>query len=130
MFMPIYNTLVHPHIEYVNQVWSPYLQKDITKLEKIQSRATKLIPALADLPYNERLTKLKLTSLQDRRCRGDMIEVFKIVKGLDVVNAGKKFLENISRNFFQKVPEISFKKSSSHGNWTYRRQNTWAFPST
>ena len=82
MFMPIYKTLVHAHIECAVQAWSPYLQKDITKLEKIQRRATKLIPALADLPYNERLAKLKLTSLQDRRCRGDMIEVFKIVKGM------------------------------------------------
>ena len=36
------------------QAWSPYLRKDIDMLEKIQRRATKLIPRLRDLTYEER----------------------------------------------------------------------------
>jgi len=93
MFLPIYKTLVRPHMEYAIQAWCPYLQKDINKLEKVQRRATKLVPALADLAYEERLAKLKLTTLKERRGRGDMIEIFKIIKGHDSVNAGEEFLK-------------------------------------
>ena len=93
MFVPLYKTLVRPRIEYAVQAWNPYLQKDVTKLKKVQRRATKLIPALADLPYEDRLKRLELTTLQERRVRGDLIEVFKILKGFDAVNAGVKFLE-------------------------------------
>ena len=93
MFMSLYKSLVRPRLEYAVQTWNPYLQKDITKLEKIQRRATKLVPALADLPYEERLRRLELTTLQERRHRGDLIQVFKILKGIDLVNAGDKFLQ-------------------------------------
>jgi hypothetical protein len=50
-------------------------------LENIQRRATKLIPGLSDLSYEDRLRRLKLPSLSYRRSRGDMIEVYKIMSG-------------------------------------------------
>ena len=52
-------------------------------LEKIQRRATKLIPGLRDLTYEERLNECGLTTLETRRLRGggDQIEVFKILNG-------------------------------------------------
>jgi ribonucleases P/MRP protein subunit RPP40 len=43
--------------------------------------ATKLIGSIKHLPYVDRLKKLKLPTLQYRRARGDMIEVFKILRG-------------------------------------------------
>jgi len=44
-------------------------------------RATKLILTVKDLTYKERLLQLKLPTLKDRRSKGDMIEVFKILTG-------------------------------------------------
>ena len=50
-------------------------------LEKTQRRATKLIPGLRDLRYEERLKECGLTTLETQRLRGDQIEVFKILNG-------------------------------------------------
>ena len=56
-------------------------------LEKIQRRATKLIPGLRDLRYKERLKECGLTTLETRRLRGDQIEVFKILNGYEYIDS-------------------------------------------
>ena len=89
--------IVRPHLEYCMQAWRRYRKKDIDTLERIQRRATKMIPALRDLSYDERLKECGLTTLETRRLRGDQIEVFKILNGY----------ENIDRNMF-----FSLKKDS------------------
>ena len=76
-FSTVFKSLVPPHIEYANQVWSPYLMKHITALENVQRRATTLIPGYKGLDYEERLKRLNLPTLSYRRLRGDMIEIFK-----------------------------------------------------
>ena len=75
------------HLENSVQVWSPHLLGDIDRLEKVQRRATKSVRGLRDYSYEERLKMLKLHSLSKRRLRGDLIEVFKMVRGL----SGLKF---------------------------------------
>ena len=83
MVSKLYKPLVRPHLEYCIQAWSPYLQRDIDALEQGQRRATKMISGLEKVPYEERLKRLTLNTLKTRRIRGDLIEVFKIFKGLD-----------------------------------------------
>jgi hypothetical protein len=80
-FRMLYVSLVRPHLEYVNPVWNPYLKKHIDMIENIHRRATKLIPGLSDLSYEDRLRRLKLPSMSYRRSRGDMIEVYTIMSG-------------------------------------------------
>ena len=65
-------------MEFAVSAWNLY-----TKREKI---ATKKTPGLGNLSYEERLRKLNLTSLQERRVSGYLIEQFKIIKGFDNVN--------------------------------------------
>ena len=55
LIVSLYQVTARPHLEYCIQAWSPYLRKYIDMLEKRQRRATKLIPGLRDLRYEERL---------------------------------------------------------------------------
>ena len=81
----LYKAFVRPHLEYCIQAWRPHLKKDIDLLEGVQRRATKLINGFSDITYQQRLAKLKLTTLETRRLREDTIEVYKILKGFDNV---------------------------------------------
>ena len=77
----LYKTIVRPHLEYCIQAWRPYRKKDIDMLERVQRRATKMIPKLRNISYEMRLKECGLTTLETRRLRGDQIEVFKILNG-------------------------------------------------
>ena len=90
-FIILYNTYVRPHLEYCVQAWSPYLMKDIECLEKVQRRATKMICGFNKLTYEERLKRLKLYTLEERRVRGDLIEVYKIVTGKEKIDSRRLF---------------------------------------
>ena len=56
--------------------------KDIEKVEGVQRRATKVLPGMKEMAYEDRLRKLKLPTLRHRRIRGDMIETYKIIHNL------------------------------------------------
>ena len=123
IFMNLYPVLVRPLLEYCVQVWSPYKQKYINLIEGVQKRAIRLIPGLRSLTYEQRLERLKLTKLIDRRFRGDMIQTYKIFTNKDDIKR---------ETFFQMAekrgdPELRrglkfFKKRSRRG----RRRNMYS----
>ena len=43
-FLFLHKTYIRPHLEYCVSICSPYLARDIDKLEKLQQRTTKLVP--------------------------------------------------------------------------------------
>ena len=76
-FVALYKSMVRSHLEFrLLLLWSPYRKEDIDALEKVQKRATKMIPALKNLPYKDRLKACNMSTLHYRRVRGDMIETF------------------------------------------------------
>jgi len=57
-----------------------------------------MIPEIKDLPYMERLHQLNLWTLEERRTRTDLIEVYKIIHGLTAVKFESFFeFDNYSR---------------------------------
>ena len=54
-FLMLYKIYVRPHLEYCVQVWSPHLERDKKILEKVRRCATKLVPELKDMSYEDRL---------------------------------------------------------------------------
>ena len=62
LIVALYKAIVRPHFKYCIQAWRPYRKKDIDKLERIQRRATKMIPELRDLSYESRLLQCGLTT--------------------------------------------------------------------
>ena len=71
--------MVRSHIDYAMTVWHTNKIKHKIALENIQRRATKELPGMRDRSYIEILKLLKLPTLEYRRLRGDMIEVYKII---------------------------------------------------
>ena len=70
----LYVSLIRPHLEYAVPVWNLYLRKDIDILENVQHKASRLCPSISKRSYEERLKILRLTTLETRRKRGDLIQ--------------------------------------------------------
>ena len=69
----LFKTMIHTHLEYDASVWSTHMKKDIHLDENVQRRATKQLPTISKLPYNERLRQPDLPTLRYRYIPGDMI---------------------------------------------------------
>ncbi len=82
VWLPVYRSIVRPHLEYCVQVWAPCYKKYIQALDRIQNRATKVISGMWGLSYEDRLRELKLFSLERRRRWGELIQGFKFIKSI------------------------------------------------
>ncbi|XP_059805558.1 uncharacterized protein LOC132380631 [Hypanus sabinus] len=100
VMMQLYKTWVRPHLEYCIQFWSPHYRKDVEALERVQRRFTRMLPGLESMNYDQRL---RLYCLERRRMTGNMIEVYKMLRGIDRVD---------SQRLFPRAPLLS---TSGHG---------------
>ena len=65
------------------------LKKRLQAIGGVQRRATKLVKEIRDKSYEYRLKDLNLSSLKARRLRGDLIQLYKIIKGIDILDSSK-----------------------------------------
>ena len=79
MLAQLIKVFIRPHLEYCQQAISPTMKKDSNLIESVLRRATRLIPQLEQLDYDERLKRLNLYSMEDRILRGDLILMFRIM---------------------------------------------------
>lgn len=78
--LKIYKYFIRPKLEYAQAIWSPYFVKDIDILERSQRRISKIPFETSNEDYSTRLSRLQLTTLRQRRLRGDLIETYKITQ--------------------------------------------------
>ena len=83
MMKKIIATLIRPKKEYDAIVWSPHKKKHIKKLERIQRITTLKKLELEGRTYEERLEEMNLPTLEEKREKGDLITVYKLLNGMD-----------------------------------------------
>ena len=94
LMLTLYSSLVRSRLEYCCPLWSPYQRQHITKIESVQRSYTAKIAGLKDLNYWDRLKSLRLYSLQRRRERYIVIQIWKIWKGLTPNDLELAFKDN------------------------------------
>ena len=83
--------MVRPHLEYCSTVWSPSSVAEVKKVESIQRRTTKMVNSVSENSYPARLRVLGMQTLEFRRLRYDMIQVFRFLRGIDKIDHSKLF---------------------------------------
>jgi len=81
-------SLVRPHLECCISL---YYKKDKELLEKVQRRFTKMIINMEGISYKDRLTCLNSWSLEERRNRQDVIEIFQMSQGKSIMGLQNLF---------------------------------------
>ena len=118
----LFTTYVRPLLEYNSPVWSPHLEGDITSVERIQRHYTKKIFERCNVPfssYNDRLMKLNLLTLQNRRKLLDQILIYKLVNNIHDLQFHNFFSFNNSPYFLRSHPlQIAVNSDYKINNWT------------
>ena len=131
LFKKLYTSFVRPHLEYAIPVWSPHLRKQIRMIERVQERATKSVDGMTNLDYKERLKKLELPTLEFRRQRGDMIQVWKHFATYDQSTLSTINFRPIPRTNRNHEYQLTWNraKDGSHGiqnnSFYFRVAKTW-----
>ena len=103
------------------------LNLDITILEKIQRRATKIVPKLKSLSYENRLRRLNLTTLEYRRHCTDVHQVYRFLNGINNIDSSHFFYfsTNITKGDSLKLLEPRANTSIRQNSFSHRVINLW-----
>ena len=100
------------------------------KLEKIQRIATKMVPDLEDLSYEERLKEMHLTTLKERRKRGDLITIHKLMNNLEETDRKDQILRRKGearylRGHMKKLQKGICLKDTKEYSFSQRSKDNW-----
>ena len=90
-----------------------YHTKDSELIEKVQRRATKLLPELKNLDYSTRLRKLNLPGLVYPRERADVLQIYRIIHGIDHIDCNMFFELALEEGTITHGHSLKIKKSES-----------------
>jgi len=77
----MFKVFVRPCLEYACESWSPYLNRDVELLERVQRLFTRRLPCFDSQTYEQRLSFLELETLKRRRTIRDLVMTYKIIHG-------------------------------------------------
>ena len=103
----IYNERVHPHLDYGMAACPPNTSAESKLMEAVQFKATALVQGMRGKNSEERRKQLGLMTLEERRERGDLIEVFKILRGLTRINPNEFWEVRDARNGTRLVKKLA-----------------------
>ena len=89
--VPLFKTFVRPKLEFGVAAWSPWTEVDVKELERVQERLVRMLSDVRGENYEEKLRDAGLTTLKERRERGDAIEVFKVLRQINNIEEGRWF---------------------------------------
>jgi ribonuclease P/MRP protein subunit RPP40 len=125
----IYKTFIRPLLEFATPVWSPYLKSVCEEIEWVQRRVAKLVHSTSNLSYEDCLKNLGFTTLAERRQRGDMIQLYKIMHEVEELDKGNNFqiIQNQVRGHcFKYFKEIT--RLQPRENYFFNRSvNLWNY---
>ena len=130
MMKKIITTMIRPKLEYAETVWSPHMKKHVKKLERIQRTATKMVPELEDLTYEERLKEMGLPTLEERRERGDLITIYKLTNNLEEIDTKDLLLKGereagYLRGHMKKLRKGRCLNNTKKYSFPHRNIDTW-----
>ena len=82
-FKCLYKCLIRPYLEYASVAWTAKFKYNQDQIERVQRRATKIVPEIKHQTYSERLQALELPTLLYRRKRADILQMYKFIHGFD-----------------------------------------------
>ena len=117
----LYCALARSQLEYGSVVWSSFTTRNITKLERVQHRATKFILKTED-DYKVRISNISLLSLKHRRFLFDLLSFYKASNRYINIDMPRfvQFYSDTARYPLRGKDSLTLKKN-------YARTNTFKF---
>ena len=112
--MTLYKSMVRSIVEYCCPLWHPTGSGLTKKIEALQRSFTRRIQTCKDMDYWQRLSFLKLMSLQRRRERYIIITMWKILNNYHPNNMNIQFQEPNRNGIMAKLPPLSKKCRTKH----------------
>ncbi|KAL5269743.1 hypothetical protein ACHWQZ_G003270 [Mnemiopsis leidyi] len=113
VMLTLWKSLIRCKLEYCCPLWHPHKLEDVRALEDVQRFFTRHILGMKGADYWERLSKLKLQSLQRRRERYIIIHVWKTLHNMVPNDLGMEFYHRERLGWRARIPKFSSRAKQS-----------------